>query len=71
LQQIKNELIGPEHEALELFPAESRLINISNEFHLWAHPTSGYRFPFGFCAERCVVEAPRAAHAANQMAISR
>jgi hypothetical protein len=54
LQQIKNELIGPEHEAVDLFPAESRLINLTNEFHLWAHPTSGFRFPFGFFADRCV-----------------
>ena len=41
LQQIKNELIGPEHEAVELFPAESRLINVTNEFHLWVHPKLG------------------------------
>lgn len=57
LQQIKNELIGPEHEAVELFPAESRLINVTNEYHLWVHPKSGYRFPFGFSGERCVVDA--------------
>jgi len=54
LQQIKNELIGPEHEAVELFPAESRPINTSNEFHRWAHPSPAYRFPFGFAANRCV-----------------
>ncbi|HSI12095.1 MAG TPA: hypothetical protein VK961_08630 [Chthoniobacter sp.] len=56
LQQIKSELIGPEHEAVELFPAESRLINTTNEYHLWAHPKSGYRFPFGFATERCVLD---------------
>lgn len=56
LQQIKSELIGPEHEAVELFPAESRLINTANEYHLWAHPKSGYRFPFGFATERCVLD---------------
>lgn len=58
LQQIKSELIGPEHEAVELFPAESRLINTTNEYHLWAHPTSGYRFPFGFSWDRFVMETP-------------
>src|SRR6187402_3694185 len=26
-QQIKNELVGPEYEAVELFPAESRLVD--------------------------------------------
>jgi len=56
LQQIKSELIGPEHEAVELFPAESRLINTTNEYHLWAHPHSGFRFPFGFGADRCVLD---------------
>jgi len=47
-QQIKNELIGPEHEAVELFPAESRLVDTSNQYHLWVHVDPGYRFPFGF-----------------------
>jgi len=55
LQQIKNELIGAEHEAVELFPAESRLINITNECHLWAHPKAGFCFPFGFSASRIVM----------------
>ncbi|MEP6667653.1 MAG: hypothetical protein ABJF10_00785 [Chthoniobacter sp.] len=55
MQQIKSELIGPEHEAVELFPAESRLINTTNEYHLWAHPKSGFRFPFGFSWNRFVM----------------
>jgi len=46
-QQIKNELIGPEHEAVELFPAESRLVDTSNQYHLWVHVDPGFRFPFG------------------------
>jgi hypothetical protein len=58
LQQIKSELIGPEHEAVELFPAESRLINTTNEYHLWAHPHSGFRFPFGFSLNRVVMDQP-------------
>ncbi|HEY3900422.1 MAG TPA: hypothetical protein VGM54_17575 [Chthoniobacter sp.] len=58
LQQIKTELIGAEHEAVELFPAESRLINTTNEYHLWAHPKSGYRFPFGFSWTRFVMDNP-------------
>src|SRR5690348_14199677 len=32
LQQIKNELVGPEFEAVELFPAESRLIDTCNQY---------------------------------------
>jgi hypothetical protein len=58
LQQIKNELIGPECEAVELFPAESRLIDTTNEYHLWVHPTPSYRFPFGFSWNRFVMEQP-------------
>jgi hypothetical protein len=67
-QQIKNELIGPEYEAVELFPAESRLIDTNNEYHLWVHPNLGFRFPFGFSSNRCVVQRPmmlgRESHAA-------
>jgi hypothetical protein len=57
LQQIKNELVGPEHEAVELFPAESRLVDTANQYHLWVHVSSDFRFPFGF-AERCVLPKP-------------
>ena len=56
-QQIKNELVGPEHEAVELFPAESRLVDTANQYHLWVHVNSDFRFPFGFHT-RCVMEAP-------------
>ena len=57
-QQIKSELIGPECEAVELFPAESRLIDTTNEYHLWVNPNPGYRFPFGFSWNRFVTEKP-------------
>lgn len=48
LQRIKNELVGPECEAVELYPAESRLVDTSNQYHLWVVPTPGMRFPFGW-----------------------
>jgi hypothetical protein len=35
LQRIKNELAGTTCEAVELFPAESRLVDTSNQYHLW------------------------------------
>lgn len=47
-QQIKNELVGPECEAVELYPAESRLVDTSNKYHLWACRQPGFRFPLGF-----------------------
>jgi hypothetical protein len=61
-QRIKNEILGPEREACELFPAESRLVDGANQFHLWALP-EGERFPFGYNDGRSVVDAndPRTA----------
>jgi hypothetical protein len=44
-QRIKNEVLGPEWEAIELYPAESRLVDTSNEYHLFAVDTP---LPFGF-----------------------
>lgn len=46
LQSIKNEVVGPEREAFELFPAESRLMDTSNQYHLWVLP-AGERMPIG------------------------
>ena len=47
-QQIKNEIIGPEYEAMELFPAESRLVDAGNLYHLWVHSDPRFRFPVGW-----------------------
>jgi hypothetical protein len=47
LQRIKNELCGTESEAAELFPAEDRLSDMANQFHLWVLPPGAF-FPFGF-----------------------
>lgn len=46
MQRIKNELVGPEVEAVELFPAESRLMDTANQYHLWCFPA--FKFPFGY-----------------------
>lgn len=55
LQRIKNELVGPEHEAVELYPAEERLVDSANQYHLWVLADRERRFPFGF-VERFVTE---------------
>lgn len=47
-QQIKNELVGPNYEAVELYPSERRLVDTSNQYHLWVHVDPNYAFPFGF-----------------------
>jgi len=46
-QCIKNELIGEECEAIELYPAESRLVDTSNKYHLVGVADPAFRFPFG------------------------
>lgn len=40
-QRIKNEFLGPEYEAVEVYPRESQLADMANQFHLWAFNTSG------------------------------
>jgi len=37
-QWIKNQIAGPECEAFELYPAESRLMDPSNYYSLWCFP---------------------------------
>ena len=46
-QWIKNQLIGPECEAVELYPAESRMVDASNKYHLYCSLDPAFRFPFG------------------------
>lgn len=53
LQRIKNDICGPEAEALELYPAETRLVDTSNQYHLWVIPE---RIGVGY-NERCIMEA--------------
>jgi len=57
LQEIKNALVGPECEAVELYPAESRLVDAANQYHLWAFADPRFRLPFGF-GERLVTDEP-------------
>lgn len=46
LQAIKTQLLGPEAEAVELYPAESRVVDLANQYHLWC--IEGMKWPFGF-----------------------
>jgi len=46
LQAIKAQLCGDEAEAIELYPAKSRTVDTSNQFHLWVFMRmSGLRLP--------------------------
>jgi hypothetical protein len=46
LQLIKNQILGPEAEAAELYPAQGRLVDVEHTYHLWS--PIGQIFPFGF-----------------------
>lgn len=43
-QWIKNDILGEEFEACELFPAESRLLNTANQYHLWGFKKGVMKF---------------------------
>ena len=46
-QSIKNQIVGAEWEAAELYPAESNVQDQGNWSHLWVMPKGG-RYSFGF-----------------------
>lgn len=46
--RIKNELVGPDHEAVELYPAMSRNVDTANQYHLFVLADPKLAFPFGF-----------------------
>jgi hypothetical protein len=47
LQRIKNELVGPEHQGVEIYPPESQLQDGENSYHLWVFKDADTRLPFG------------------------
>jgi hypothetical protein len=53
-QVIKNEICGEEREGCEIYPAESRLVDSSNQYHIFVLP-KGEKMPFGY-VERFIVE---------------
>jgi len=48
MQRIKTEICGPDAEAVQLYPAEDRVVDTANQFHLYV--LIGCRYPFGFPA---------------------
>lgn len=50
-QDIKNQLLGPECEALELYLAESRKVDAANMYHLYGVEDPGARFNVGMVPE--------------------
>lgn len=56
LQRIKNELVGPECEGVELYPAESRCVDTANQYHLWVVDDPTHRFEIGWNEGRLVMD---------------
>jgi len=46
-QSIKNDFCGEEYCAIEIYPPESRLVDMANVFHLWVFP-EGIDIPIGW-----------------------
>lgn len=46
-QEMKNQLCSEVREAIEIYPAESRLVDTANQFHLWVFP-EGVIVPAGY-----------------------
>ncbi len=55
-QIIKNTFCGDDAEGVEIYPAESRLVDTSNQYHLWVFPP-GDHLPLGFNDGRLVTAA--------------
>jgi len=47
IQQIKNDVCGENREAIELYPAMSRIVDCENQYHLWVFPV-GHILDIGF-----------------------
>jgi hypothetical protein len=65
VQRIKNEICGPEREGIELYPAESRLVDTATQWHIWVAP-EGVKIPIGFDEGRTVLDKTGAPGKAKQ-----
>jgi hypothetical protein len=70
LQRLKNEIVGPEVEAVELYPAESRLVDTSNQYALFCF-TNGLRLPFGYTQRLVMEHDPNDPHPLFRKAVQR
>lgn len=70
LQQVKNIIVGAEHEAFEVYPAESRLVDTANQFHLWVFADPTVRLPVGFVEREVLDHAAAAAVGSRQRPFS-
>ena len=66
MQRIKNEVVGEQFDAVEVYPAESKLVDTANQYHLFVF--GHLQLPFGFqtrlVADGVSIIAPKAAQRA-------
>lgn len=55
MQAIKNQVCGPDAEGFEIYPADDRLVDTANQFHLWVF-RDGLRIPVGWHEGRQVTD---------------
>ena len=46
LQRIKDDLVGVDRVAVEVYPAAKDMVDVANIYHLWCLP-AGFELPFG------------------------
>lgn len=66
LQRIKNMIVGDEHEGFEVYPAESRLVDTANQYHLWVFVDAAVRLPVGYQSRDVLGAGEAAAFGASQ-----
>jgi hypothetical protein len=56
IQEMKNQVVGEEHEAVMLFPKDSRCMDTANQFHLYIIGDKGQEFPVGWQCQKAVTD---------------
>jgi len=51
MQRIKNELVGYDRVAVEVYPSTADLVDVADMYHLWVLP-AGFRLPFSLKQRR-------------------
>ena len=56
IQEIKNQLVGPDNDGFMLYPSEQRVVDTANQYHLFVMKDTGLVIPFGFNSGRWVTD---------------
>ena len=59
-------IVGEEHEGFEVYPAESRLVDTANQYHLWVFVDATVRLPVGYQSRDVLGANEAAAFGASQ-----